>query len=94
MQKVLLARKNHVSEILDRVGIVSVEIPDDYDLEQPLRPPLAVVTPATPPPTNRDASALIAPNEMHSDLLHSDHPDIHQSQHLCVSHAERLPQRQ
>lgn len=69
IQKVLLARKIHVSEILDRVGIVSVEMPDDYDLEQ-LGPPIAVITPTvptTPTSTNHDISALITPNETHSD---------------------------
>ena len=43
MQQVLGAQKIVVSEILDRAGIVSVEMPDDYDLEQPLSAPLAVV---------------------------------------------------
>jgi hypothetical protein len=69
MQKVLLARKIHVSEILDRVGIVSVEMPDDHDLEQ-LGPPIVMITPTvptTPTSTNHDISALITPNEAHSD---------------------------
>ncbi|OXV09681.1 hypothetical protein Egran_02556, partial [Elaphomyces granulatus] len=64
MQQVLGARKIIVSEILDRQGIVSVEAPDDYDLEQPLGAPLAVVTPT---PTNHDISGLVTPNEIHGD---------------------------
>jgi hypothetical protein len=64
MQQVLGARKVIISEILDRQGIVSIETLDDYDLEQPLGAPLAVVTPT---PTNHDISGLVTPNEIHSD---------------------------
>jgi len=67
IQKVLLARNNYVSDILDRAGIQSVEMPDDCDSEQPLDLPLAVVTPATPTLANRNISAPVTLNEIHGN---------------------------
>lgn len=64
MLRVLLTPNNDVSELLDEEGIASVEMPDDCDSEQPLDPPLAVVTPATPTLANRNIAALSTLNRI------------------------------
>ncbi|OCL02139.1 hypothetical protein AOQ84DRAFT_424260 [Glonium stellatum] len=72
MQKVLLAQKKYISEIPDREGIVSLEIPDDCDLEQPLSVPDAATTPSTPTLINSNISPPVTPNEPDSDSDASD----------------------
>ena len=67
MQTILLAPKNHVSNLLDQEGIVPVGMPDDCDSEKPLDPPLAVVTPATPTLANRNIAALATLNGIYGN---------------------------
>jgi len=67
VQKILLTQRKYVSEILDREGIVSIETPDNYDLELPLSAPDAMVTSAAATRISRDISASVTPNEIDSD---------------------------
>ena len=67
VQKILLSQRKYVSEILDREGIVSVETPDNYDLELPLGASDAMGTSAAATRINRDISASVTPNEIDSD---------------------------